>query len=65
MDMVLFLFIFVRNFHLRCFVIMCICNFINISIFHISQLHESRVYSRKAVVFIKHRSSLDFAYPMN
>lgn len=40
-------------------------NFINISVFHVSQLQESRVYSRKAVVFIKHGSSLDFACLMN
>lgn len=65
MDILLFLFVFLRDFHLRRFVITCTCNFINISIFHIRQLHESRVYSRKAVVFIKHRSSLDFACLMN
>lgn len=45
--------------------VMCTCNFINISGFHVSQLQESRVHSRKAVFFIKHGSSLDFAWLMN
>lgn len=61
----LYSFLFIRYFHLRCFVISWTRNFINISGFCISQVHENMVCSRKTVVFIKHRSFLDSACLMN